>query len=535
MSLLLLLFLGFVAAQDVIKLQTVGNGTSKVTSEFLGYNHNMLHHYNWTDDLADVGCKLKLPIIRYPGGTISAFWRWQQGWVVTEEDYKEQFPNSSWAYMYGSDVSKYNGTGMYTLENLQNNYIQYCKENYAFTPKVNFVLNMITRNMTDQVSMLQHAASIGIPVQLVELGNEYYAEKTNEFVYRFPTAQSYATEANVWAARIRTLFPNASISVIGREYRKGDYGRAGNWTQQILQSIDKEIIDSVTMHPYWGAGVPPTPTSTKSFYGNLTQQQQEFDNLNNMTGVSQAIASGVGKQLLSVANYTTHASYFNGMNVRITESNVFDRIGILRYTWVHALQVVGAHIVSAQTPIVKESLHHSFDGCCGFATTFTPPVDQYFDGRLIAPLPSNITITPNLQSGPGLMLNALSNLFGNFSTTDTVKTWPIQFSPSPPTLAVMSSNFSVPSLVGVYLKGDEAQGMALANLYYNSITIDSSTLLHCDTHWVKYVLPSNISLSTPLTQENMVDVVSTLVHDGTSISLDAHSVHFVTCKSNPTL
>lgn len=51
-------------------------------------------------------------------GTIANYWRWQEGWLITNEDYEQRF-NATLPHGYNTATKVYNGTAIYTLENLK--------------------------------------------------------------------------------------------------------------------------------------------------------------------------------------------------------------------------------------------------------------------------------------------------------------------------------------------------------------------------------------------------------------------------------
>eukprot|EP00051_Salpingoeca_urceolata_P003047 m.54810 g.54810 ORF g.54810 m.54810 type:complete len:232 (-) comp12483_c0_seq2:1027-1722(-) len=159
---------------NVSSLLPVSKSTDpRALDTFTGFNHNMLHHQRWDLSLASLACDLNLQVLRYPGGTLSAFWDWRTGWVISEADFEAHCPNST-SYKYLQYARQYNGTALYDLANLKL-YVETCRLRNGAEPTVNFVLNMITRNLTDQMAMLKQAEAIGVQVRLVELGNEFYA------------------------------------------------------------------------------------------------------------------------------------------------------------------------------------------------------------------------------------------------------------------------------------------------------------------------------------------------------------------------
>ena len=52
---------------------------------------------------------------------------------------------------------------------------------------------------------------MGLPVQFVELGNEFYLRNPKDYVTKFPTGADYGKMATSWIRAIRDKFPNVKI------------------------------------------------------------------------------------------------------------------------------------------------------------------------------------------------------------------------------------------------------------------------------------------------------------------------------------
>ena len=69
--------------------------------------------------------------------------------------------------------------------------------------------------LAQQLRLLRAASAAGLPVRMVELGNELYlngnsstpAGHAHDYAKRFPTAAAYATQMNPWIAAIHRAFP----------------------------------------------------------------------------------------------------------------------------------------------------------------------------------------------------------------------------------------------------------------------------------------------------------------------------------------
>src|SRR5207248_10180294 len=113
--------------------------------------------------------ELKPQTLRYPGGTVANYWDWRQGWFVRGA----QVP-PNWYNLPPAPAP---------LEDFK----QAIKASGA-TPV--FVLNMLTSTLDAQLAMLRHARWLGLPVALVELGNEFYLNAP-DYAAAFPTGQDY--------------------------------------------------------------------------------------------------------------------------------------------------------------------------------------------------------------------------------------------------------------------------------------------------------------------------------------------------------
>lgn len=110
----------------------------------------------------------------------------RQGWVISSVERAQRFPNATTGYMFSQYAPlEENGTEFYTLDNLKSNYLDACRTqpdtnvhsagyvsstDFVTQSPVNFVLNMLSRELPDQLALLRYAQGIGIPVSLVELG-----------------------------------------------------------------------------------------------------------------------------------------------------------------------------------------------------------------------------------------------------------------------------------------------------------------------------------------------------------------------------
>jgi len=98
--------------------------------------------------------------------------------------------------------------------------------------------------------MLRTAKSMGLPVQLVELGNEFYLANPDDYVRKFPTGVEYGKMATTWIQAIRAEFPSLKIAAVGGVPASDSSSdpRKANWTSDVLQNL--QGADALTWHPY---------------------------------------------------------------------------------------------------------------------------------------------------------------------------------------------------------------------------------------------------------------------------------------------
>jgi len=179
--------------------------------------------------------------LRYPGGAIANYWAWQTG-TVTQP-----------AQTCQSGATKPGRVRTYgfTLKTL--------KDLVAATGTIPiFDLNVLNSTLSDQMAMLHSAATLGIPVRYVELGNELYLSCTN-YTQVFPTAASYAHLVANWAPQLHSAFPNAEIAAVGSLSTATP--REKTWNSTLL-SIAGSSINAITLHDYSGPGGKKSQHST---------------------------------------------------------------------------------------------------------------------------------------------------------------------------------------------------------------------------------------------------------------------------------
>ena len=109
--------------------------------------------------------------------------------------------------------------------------------------------------LDQQLQALHTAAADGLPVRMVELGNELYQSgyinagpNGQDYAKRFPTAADYATQMNTWISAIHSAFPAAKVAAVATDANdvSGISQRRRNWNADVLPLLKGE--DAVTIH-----------------------------------------------------------------------------------------------------------------------------------------------------------------------------------------------------------------------------------------------------------------------------------------------
>jgi hypothetical protein len=197
-----------------------------------GSNSINTHGPAWTDEaFKDSAASLDPKIVRYPGGGFGDFWDWRKGWFIDSTEAISKHMDMPANFKQ----TKYSPTGLRELKLLTD------KANC----EVLFELNMITRDLPDQIEMLKTAESMGFPIKWVELGNEFNLPKSIGRA-KFARPRDYGAECNTWAKAIKENFPGAKVGVVGGNEPYSP--EAKNWNSTMLD--EGSNVDAIVAHIY---------------------------------------------------------------------------------------------------------------------------------------------------------------------------------------------------------------------------------------------------------------------------------------------
>lgn len=225
------------------------------------FNVNALRVQQWSDPrFTDAVQSLSPKVLRLPGGQGSNYWDWRRGGLIPDW---QGLPDGLPFFLKSARDRQYTAG---SLENFLS-----ISDTTDTTPL--FVLNMLSSTLESQIQMLKQAEALGIPIQEIELGNEFYFGTRNNRAV-FPTPTDYAQTAVQWIAKIKKEFPQAKISVMG----VSDQGRSGyrleqrrlNWNRFVFP-VTLDSADAVTLHVYPDPELGPTTQAMQRDYPRFSE------------------------------------------------------------------------------------------------------------------------------------------------------------------------------------------------------------------------------------------------------------------------
>jgi hypothetical protein len=420
LSVLLGVALGVIAKSQTSITGLPANNPRQIA--WVGYNLNAstkpsLSNQSFIDSIQ----WLEVPLLRYPGGTISQYWDWQNG---------RPFPASAWAVNGGVYLNNSHVSAPMVSFPLS----EYKKLLDSLNAKAVFVLNVHSRSMSDQMDMLRAAQNEGIPVEFVELGNELYFEIA-DFTARYPTAGSYAREMNVWTDSIKNIFPDSRIAITGTSTKpflpNGNPVplRIRTWNDSIYAFYN--YTDAITLHNY--------------FRHNNTIQNPD---------PSQVLSSAFSEW--DTARVYSVNTINNGMQVWFTEYNLNDQLSnyTVATTWLHGLFTAAIHLLLLEENKISMILNHQVTGSAPYASlaSYTGFGD---------------TLT-NKLTAEGNAMRLLHKAYKNKSFADKIV---FSFNPS-----VTYNGYSRPSLTAWMMYDSTTRNIVVLNTSANTFTFGTNTL-----------------------------------------------------------
>lgn len=381
---------------------------------FLGYNTQMLRGPSWRDTALVQAVKLLKPgNLRYPGGTNANYWDWEQGKVRADQK----------NLIDGMDKIKNPVT--YGLAELQ-----IAIEATGAVPVFN--LNMLTADLESQLALLRAAKRAGLPIQLVELGNEYYLGLA-DYKEKFPTAGDYGRESNRWIKAIRAEFPNTEIAAVAVSDKGGgkpERPRARTWNKDLFRTL--QGADALTLHVYAGSGLPQNNSA------KLT-----------LDDAPDILARAFGRWKRMKAE--DFPSLPQGIEAWITEYGLFEREGPVHGTWTQGLYNACLTLLFLEEDRIKLVCNHNLTGG---DPSF---VALYASANGLSDRPDKPKTTPFALAGSGAGLSLLGKAMTGMTSKQK-----LSFAANPTVRGRNGSTY--PALLGWFFANSSTRQMLVMNL-----------------------------------------------------------------------
>lgn len=305
-----------------------------------GFNGNNTSGPAWTNKtFRDTAASLQPQLIRYPAGGIANFWDWQNGWFENESTIKSKVKDVSLQILKKAKMPKI-PNGLKELKLIAD----------ETGCDISFTLNMITRDVNDQINMLHYAENIGLPVKWIELGNEFnLSQSIGRLIYHSP--QEYADAAQKWITALKKEFPKANIAVIaGNKNHTEAYKK---WNVAIMNAAPS--ADAVIAHTY------PIPTDILDMSGiNFKKLYEVF-----LTILKRQIED-TGDKPIWVTEYNIHWAAGDKEDAGSDENNR-KKNQSNAFTWAQALSSILMTSILTDNPRTQLVINHNITNTPVFA------------------------------------------------------------------------------------------------------------------------------------------------------------------------
>lgn len=168
--------------------------------------------------------------IRFPGGDVGNYWDWQAGTVYPiGKAGKTQDSLTALAELaHATGTTPLYNINVMTLDN-------------TIVGKAS-----LQQAINGQLRMLDAARVAGLPVQDIELGNEFFWSSPDHD-HAFPAAADYASAMKEWSPQIKRAYPSAQIAAVAAIAAHGD-ARTGNWNSAVVGKTGE--TGAMTLHRY---------------------------------------------------------------------------------------------------------------------------------------------------------------------------------------------------------------------------------------------------------------------------------------------
>ena len=449
---------------------------------FLGVNSGHLRDaFNWDDPAFQhaLGNLNYIETLRFPAGTLADYWDWKSGRIVYPQSggrpgHPEPEKPGAMTSPYpaplselATEISITHSSPLFVLNMLTD---PVCGASCQLTPS--------SPSLKYQMEMLSVANAMGMHLDLLELGNEYYLPPKN-YSDVYPNSDSkseplasvrYARLATQWIKTIKQKYPDAKISVlgavtsiVGETWPGFQTERAKKWNAGLFDpSYNSASVggdgkpavqgaDAVTLHVYPRFDLPPGATLDSSTAEDLL---------------------GVAfKQWDDIRRDELPQIPLN-MPVWFTEFNLH-RTSRAMGTWAHGLFVATESLLFMEDRRVQMETHHELVGDSGYGDLFyTKQAFAHTDDGASG-VNAELATT---QWGESAMADTL-NLIGRAAVgADHAELLAFK---NAPLLSDAKDNFGFPALYGWSFLHGTSSRLVVLNLSNRRLLVDLSKM---DSH-----------------------------------------------------
>ncbi len=284
-------------------------------------------------------------ILRYPGGAPANLWDWdREGFVPSTE-------------------GRYGGR-----QDLRIPLASVSAIVKAVSGEMILVLNPVTSTLESQLRHLEASLGRGDPIAGVEISNEPWDEGP-ETRASFPGPGRFGEIAVEWVRAIRARLPGLRVGV---PLRVVDHGveETGNWNREVAARFRAAGLapDAWILHVYAGSGIPPGRTLAEREH--LTSKDAASQRTR--MGQKGVVQNALGTPSIRVGRIDWEASAPDGLDIWVTETNMFQRGGAVVGSWYHGLFAARLMMELLAQERVKIVLLHGLGGPRWFSAISSP-------------------------------------------------------------------------------------------------------------------------------------------------------------------
>ena len=296
----------------------------------VGFNGNVIRGPGWTDYIFNDSVASMSPnMLRYPSGGVADYWDWNTGWFYSQSVLDTAITDTVYTM----------NSGWYTLDTVACQPVVFQQALDYIGAEGIFVMNMMSANVSIQSAALRDAISQGVVINNVELGSEINHGDVFKAM-KYPTAGDYARECNLYIDSIKSIIPDAKISVVGGN-RGPDSTRGWRWNDSIYSIIDS--VDALVWHAYLYLKDKDTTFTIKQLLAYPFYRVPLYEKWRGFNDTTSALQD---------------------YKIWVTEYNLFDRTSDLRYTntWGQVLMLSAMNNEFFRNRLVEMLLLHNVGG-----------------------------------------------------------------------------------------------------------------------------------------------------------------------------